>query len=131
MESKYYNNAKKIIDSTKFYDGIGNVFPNEAVIISIMCQLAEEVENEQFHIAYRKILTENAMPSQEFKYSKPQVEELLQKQRELSAESADVEVIDHEEWEAKNLPPKDGTYVILPIYGVDEDSILDAKLKFD
>ena len=45
----------------------------------------------------------------------------------LAAEIAIVEVIDHEEILATSVPPNDGKHLILPIYGVDEDSILNLK----
>ena len=40
------------------------------------------------------------------------------------AEESIVEVVDHEELSIETLPANDGKTVILPIYGVDEDSIL-------
>ena len=41
----------------------------------------------------------------------------------LAAENAEIDVVDHEEWDRNKLPgTKD--FAILPIYGVDEDSIL-------
>lgn len=41
----------------------------------------------------------------------------------LAAENAEIDVVDHEEWDRNKLPgTKD--FAILPIYGVDENSIL-------
>jgi hypothetical protein len=40
------------------------------------------------------------------------------------AEESIVEIVDHEELSIETLPANDGKTVILPIYGVDEDSIL-------
>ena len=45
---------------------------------------------------------------------------------ELAAENAVVDIIDHEEVDIDELPTKNGVYVILPIYGVDKQSILDT-----
>ena len=42
---------------------------------------------------------------------------------ELAAENAEIDVVEHEEWDRNKLPgTKD--FAILPIYGVDENSIL-------
>jgi hypothetical protein len=82
MENKYYDVAKIIVDTTEFFDGKGNIFPNEETVISIMCQLAEKVESFikqplSFDSETGKI---NRLFTEEY------VEELLEKQRELSAQ---------------------------------------------
>lgn len=42
---------------------------------------------------------------------------------------ATVEVVDHEEYNIEDLPAYNGINTILPIYGVDEDSIMKVGTK--
>lgn len=51
------------------------------------------------------------------------MKEACQEILKLAAENAEIDVVDHEEWDRNKLPgTKD--FAILPIYGVDENSIL-------
>ena len=51
------------------------------------------------------------------------MKEACQEILKLAAENAEIDVVEHEEWDRNKLPgTKD--FAILPIYGVDEDSIL-------
>jgi hypothetical protein len=47
---------------------------------------------------------------------------------ELAAENAMTDIVDHEEWKISNLPGYERGImeVILPVYGVNEQSILDT-----
>lgn len=45
----------------------------------------------------------------------------------VASEKAVVEVVDHEEMTPEQIPPHDGKSLILPVYGVDDDSILSLK----
>lgn len=47
----------------------------------------------------------------------------------VCAEESIVKVVDYEELSIETLPANDGKIVILPIYGVDEDSILKIANK--
>jgi len=66
-------------------------------------------------------------------YTKEQVEELLQKQRELSTEKAkfygkNIDAPDLNEWELNNLLEEESYDITILI---DTHSILNAKLKID
>lgn len=56
-------------------------------------------------------------------YAKLAIEEQLK----IAAEEAVVEVVDHEEVNIEAMIPEDSKYKILPIYGVDEDSIINCR----
>lgn len=94
---KWKNHLEASVDENIFYDDW---------IIDAMCQLAEEIYNEfiTLHTLSRLF------------YSKEQVEELLQKQRELCAEESSTVLVDYGFGEFRE---------------VDKDSILNAKLKID
>jgi len=116
--SKYKSQAEELLIGQKYkysdltprekerilFDLIGHGIDTDDIINSI-CQLAEEVE-EIFYNNFKKIRFQNL-------FTKEQVEELLQKQRELCAEKV------------KFLYKSDTSFVI------DKDSILNAKLKID
>lgn len=56
----------------------------------------------------------------------------IEEQLKIAAREATVEVVDSEELDIRSLPPHDGSTVILPIYGVDEDTILNCtRVKLD
>ena len=99
MESKYKERAKKLLKES-ITDSNGDICRNynEHDIIEVMCQLAEEVEKE----LNNKILFLDIMCKAKDKtirdyyrktnlYTKEQVEELLQKQRELCSKEAKIE----------------------------------------
>lgn len=53
------------------------------------------------------------------------MKELIKETLELAAENAEVDIIDHEEVDKSKLPGTDN-FATLPIYGVDEQSILNT-----
>jgi hypothetical protein len=107
MESKYKERAKEIIDSYLTLGGFLSSAQGFDVLQTLMCQLAEEVEKN----LAKKLDTTLKVNKL---YTKKQVEELLQKQRELCNKEAYCE---------------EG--VIGYTWQVNENSILNAKLKID
>jgi len=122
MESKYKERAEELLISREYeyskltprekervlYDLIGHGI-NTDDVIEAMCELAEEVENTLLNMSTK--LLQAKYPGCYF--TKEQVEELLQKQRELCSEKV------------KFVYKTDASFVI------DKDSILNAKLKID
>lgn len=85
MKSKYEESAKKLLESNSMFDGYCSEFHVDTVpdfIIEEMCQLAEEVEKETkaIYVDFIKHMTNGML------FTRERVEELLEKQRELSAE---------------------------------------------
>jgi hypothetical protein len=83
MESKYYDRAEQILFKER---GVsinvdGDCLEHNSIFIEAMCQLVEEVERE-IGIELNDVMREEGI------WTKNQVEELLQKQRELCAENA-------------------------------------------
>jgi 5'(3')-deoxyribonucleotidase len=121
MESKYKERANVLLNEylekwNKVFDkAIKEKEPNcfyDDWIIDAMCKLAEEVEEITLFNKFGVKV-----------YTKEQVEELLQKQRELCAEKVVTKIIKMQ---------KTGTNAIGGYYSeIDRDSILNAKLKID
>jgi hypothetical protein len=108
---KYKERARELLENWRYYDedGIEVITVFEAYKIAV--QLAEEVEKDMLNYFF----TQKFEYSKDLFYTKQQIEELLQKQRELSYKEAitDCEEIDWDRWEHK----------------VNKDSILNAKLE--
>lgn len=109
MENKYKERATKLLLQHSFTNN-GRIYEQKEWIVEAMCQLAEEVEK-----VYKDLLIFGEGGSIQKVYSKAYVEELLQKQRELCVRSAKI-------YKSKQDYRYDG---------IDEDSILNAKLKID
>lgn len=110
--SKYESRALELTKDIRF---VNHFSPEEDIeLIKIMCQLAEKVEEESY-IEFKKIRYQNL-------FTKEQVEELLQKQRELCAEKAETTM--------EHCGHSSGQYCECQ-REIDKDSILNAKLKID
>jgi hypothetical protein len=128
MESKYKERAKELC-STLFEEPC-NWEDNsiESDFLILMCQLAEEVEK-----VYRDPLMFGEEGSIQRVYTKAYVEELLQKQRELSVEHATIdwyEYVDEEENFILNEKKVDPCHSN-DSFRINENSILNAKLKIE
>ena len=88
MESKYKERAKELLKES-ITDSSGYICRNynESDLIIIMCQLAEEVELETTRLCSDTGL-DLLINQAKTMYTREQVEELLQKQRELSENAA-------------------------------------------
>lgn len=87
MKSKYKERAKEIFDVIEWIDPRdGQPWHKGDIIVNAMCQLAEEMVKDT-EIEINNVMREEGI------WTKNQVEELLQKQRELCAEY----IYEHEE----------------------------------
>jgi len=93
-------------------------------IVTTMCELAEEVEKS---VQTRVIVDVYESIKQESLYTKEQVEELLQKQRELCAKKAVFKC----QKDSDKLPLGQGIHLKPLYYTIDKDSIKNAKLKIE
>jgi len=118
MESKYKERAKELLKES-ITDSNGDICRNynESDLIIIMCQLAEEVELKTTEVCSDTEALDLLMSQIKTMYTKEQVEELLQKQRELCAKSV--------------LPYDALTNKVREIDQIAERDILNAKLKID
>jgi hypothetical protein len=112
MESKYKERANELllIHTNKYL--ITSIMDSK--IINAMCQLAEEVNKENFINFIRTVDL----------YSKEQVEELLERQRELSIANAKIDYNSFFFKDGEKCLFKTDTFV-------NKDSILNAKLKIE
>jgi hypothetical protein len=124
MESKYKERAEKILfeERNVSYSKDGECLEHKSLFIEAMCQLAEEVEKD----LAKKLDTTLKVNKL---YTKQQVEELLQKQRELCAKEVKLDCY--------LTGPFMNALRFKPLLGEDyevklhKDSILNAKLKID
>ena len=115
MKNKYKTRAEEIFNNIEWVDPVDSIpWLKKDCIIEAMCQLAEEVEKYQY---YLNIITNIDFVANI--YIKEQVEELLEKQRELCAKEAKMTGIAY------------GNDKSISDYEVNKDSILNAKLKLD
>lgn len=122
-QSKHYNRAKELLQES-VTDSNGDICRNynQSDIIEAMCQLAEEVE--------AGVKTTDLLKKLDI-YTKAQVEELLQKQRELCAENAIPEIWHNSvACSAKHVKLTEHFKYVNGIAIVKHDSILNAKLIF-
>jgi hypothetical protein len=121
MESKYKERTEIILFEERgvSYNKDGECLEHKSLFIEAMCQLAEEVEK-----VYKDQLMFGEDGSIQKVYSKVYVEELLQKQRELCAESAKIKYLSDEYLKQANIRQGENYYV-------SKNSILNAKLKID
>ena len=135
--SKYETRAKELVST--LFEGEDCTWEEDSIesdFLKLMLQLAEEVEYST-NVEWIKSMKNSNI------YTKERVEELLQKQRELCAKVAvcgfDIyTIVDGEEHFApvykKTIYDDDYKYNnfdSMPSISVDEDSILNAKLKIE
>ena len=117
-KNKYLNKAKVILENiydTGYRCNYKTNYP-EQCILEAMCQLAEEVELKTTRFCSYTGL-DLLISQAKTMFTKEEVEELLQKQRELCYQKADYLI--------------NGTYCKEDGIEIDRDSILNAKLKID
>ena len=129
MESKYKERAEKLL---KFVEYSAKNTDGKYSYLVAMCELAEEVELETTRLCSDTGL-DLLINQAKTMYTREQVEELLEKQRELSAEKAkfygkNIDAPDLNEWELNNLLEEESYDITILI---DTHSILNAKLKID
>jgi len=122
MESKYKERAIELVTTYRNlfpYSGKANQEIADCVLIDAMCQLSEEVEKESFTAGHNAYNTLNRIADEgNFKiYTKSDVEDLLQKQRELC--------YNKHKLKSYKLPDSDTDIDLI------KDSILNAKLKLE
>ena len=122
MEHKYSKRAKEILDEQDILEFLKLDEGMDEEVIEAMCQLADEVEAAKM---LNTVTKEDIDKLSEFyencigMYTKEQVEELLEKQRELCANEAKMTGIAY------------GNDKSISDYEVNKDSILNANLKLE
>ncbi|MCK9429304.1 MAG: hypothetical protein M0R17_04820 [Candidatus Omnitrophica bacterium] len=127
--SKYKERALQILNEVydKGYRSNYKTNYHEQCCIEAMCQLAEEVEKEFIN----KVTSEGKDLVIKYGYTKEQVEELLQKQRELSSKNAKLILFTPFSQETDGDSVRSFHVHDNLTIDIDEYSILNAKLKID